>query len=192
MKGRSRAGICRNGIGFEEKVIAMSYLSICNGNVRKNVCNPYSALFYGEWEATDTVYIDPMPVQGISYDEQELEEQKNYLIENNDKRKIQFTRETIAYNDDGGLKPVTYKIIVFPARDDYHLHFNLTLQDIGLTEQAGNYYVYVEAETEEDSDTVTFFIKDDDTLLVYEGFYVMEYRRVSYEGGCEEPVVILG
>lgn len=67
----------------------------------------------------------------------------------------------------------------------------MKLQDIGNTEEAGKYYALVVVKGEE-KENITFFVKDENTIIVYKNSYCIEYRRISYEGGNQELAIILG
>ena len=89
---------------------------------------------------------------------------------------------------------IKYKYRLFPADDDYNLHFTMTLKDIGLTEAEGNYFAFVAVEAPSGKSFwgSQFFIKDKNTLIMLKGSYCIEYRRISYKGGSERPVIISG
>lgn len=153
--------------------------------------NSYYELFYGEWEATEKIYIDPIPVRGAPYED--IEEAKKYYIENLEVEKIQFTPDKMIINENDVREDLQYDITVFPARDNYYLHFTMTLEDIGLTEEQGKYYAYVEVkEMVSGGKFIRFFIKDENTIILYYRTYCVEYTRTSYEGGSQEPVIISG
>ena len=152
--------------------------------------NAFYQMFYGEWEITECVYLDKIPVSGVEYTEEEMLEASQEVLAGAWK-KIQFTRERIVIDDNQTWETVRYNIVIFPADDDYMLHFTMQLQDIGITEEAGKYYVLVEVNGGE-KENITFFVKDEDTIIVYKNSYCIEYRRISFEGGSQEPAIILG
>lgn len=152
--------------------------------------NAFYQMFYGEWEITECVYLDKIPVRGVEYTEEEILEVSQEILAGAWK-KIQFTRDRIVIDDNQMWETVRYNIIIFPSDNDYMLHFTMKLQDIGITEEAGKYYVLVEVEGEERG-KITFFVKDEDTIIVYKNSYCIEYRRISFEGGNQEPAIILG
>lgn len=152
--------------------------------------NAFYQMFYGEWEITENVYLDKIPVRGVEYTEEEIWEVSQEILAGAWK-KIQFTRDKIVIDDNQMWEMVKYNIIVFPADDDYMLHFTMKLQDIGITEEAGKYYVLIEV-TGGEKENITFFVKDENTIIVYKNSYCIEYRRISFEGGNQEPAIILG
>lgn len=172
--------------------------------------NPWYAMFYGEWEATNIVYVDPLPLQGVQgggfLTEEEQEEVKIEFAGRMKEEipKIKFAQDQIIVNDKRVIEQVRYNVIAFPAMDDYLIHFTMTLADIGLTEENGDYYVFVEASGYENkkitneewglghSLAARFFVKDENTLIFYEGSWCIEFKRLSYEGGDENPVIIIG
>jgi hypothetical protein len=151
-------------------------------------------LFYGEWEASDRIYIDPVPINGVHYSDSEVKETADTILKNIKTQKIQFTSNCIVINGNEIRENIDYKFRIFPSDDNYKIHFTMTLKDIGLTEAEGNYYVFVETKTEDDSvfEGSSFFIKDENTLVVYRGYYCIEYTRVSFDGGSSKPVIIPG
>lgn len=152
--------------------------------------NAFYQMFYGEWEITECVYLDKIPVSGVEYTEEEMLEVSQEILASAWK-KIQFTRDRIVIDDNQTWETVRYNIVIFPADDDYMLHFTMQLQDIGITEEAGKYYALVEVNGGE-KENITFFVKDEDTIIVYKNSYCIEYRRISFEGGTQEPAIILG
>ena len=83
--------------------------------------------------------------------------------------------------------------MVFPAGIDYHIHFTMTLKDIGLTEDGAGYYLFVWAESGKSNKIMEFFIKDAATIIAcYDGFYCVEYTKVSEDGNSSEIVIITG
>ncbi len=156
----------------------------------EKVENAFYQMFYGEWEITECVYLDKIPVRGVEYTEEEILEVSQEILTSAWK-KIQFTRDEIVIDDSQTWERVRYNIIIFPADNDYMLYFTMKLQDIGITEEAGKYYVLVEVEGGEKRN-ITFFVKDEDTIIVYKNSYCIEYRRISFEGGNQEPAIILG
>lgn len=156
----------------------------------EEVGNAFYQMFYGEWEITECVYLDKIPVRGVEYTEEEILEVSQEILADAWK-KIQFTRDKIVIDNSQTWEMVRYNIIIFPADNDYMLHFTMKLQDIGITEEGGKYYVLVKAEGGERRN-ITFFVKDEDTIIVYESSYCIEYRRISFEGGNQEPAVIVG
>ncbi|WP_349944221.1 hypothetical protein ABFV83_12370 [Lacrimispora sp. BS-2] len=163
--------------------------------LKSQLCkNAAYEMFYGEWEVTDHIYVDPTPFRGIHYSEYEVEEQKASILKGISTKTIQFTQKNIVINGNEMIENIRYKYSIFPATDNYHLHFEMTLKDIGLTKAEGNYFVYVEVETASDESfgVSSFFVKDENTLIVYRGHYCVEYTRISYDGGSEEPVIISG
>lgn len=141
---------------------------------------PSYAMFYGEWERTDSVY------GNLDGHQKPFDFLKKV-------EKIQFTQEKIVINGEEKKKKIRYDIEVFAAMDDYKICSTATLADIGLTEAEGNYYAYVEAEWMDENvefgNTMQlgFWIKDENTLVFCQGNYCVEYRRTSYEGGSREP-----
>lgn len=156
----------------------------------EEVENAFYQMFYGEWEITECVYLDKIPVRGVEYTEEEILEASQEILTGAWK-KIQFTRDRIVIDDNQIWEMVRYNIIIFPADNDYMLHFTMQLQDIGITEEAGEYYALVEVNGGE-KENITFFVKDEDTIIVYKNSYCIEYRRISFEGGSQEPAIILG
>ncbi|MDE7062698.1 MAG: hypothetical protein K2O73_05580 [Lachnospiraceae bacterium] len=172
--------------------------------------NPWYAMFYGEWEATDIVYVDPLPLQGVQgggfLTEEEQEDVKIEFAQRMKEEipKIKFAQDQIVVNDTRVIEKARYNVIAFPTMDDYLIHFTMTLADIGLTEEKGDYYVFVAASGYENKKNLNgewglghllaaqFFVKDENTLIFYEGSWCIEYKRVSYEGGREDPVIIVG
>jgi len=151
-------------------------------------------LFYGEWEASNRIYIDPVPINGVHYSDSEVKETEDTIFKNIKTNKIQFTSNCIVINGNEIKENIDYNFRIFPSDDNYKIHFTMTLKDIGLTEAEGNYYVFVETKTEDSSvfEGSRFFIKDENTLIVYRGYYCVEYTRVSFDGGSSEPVIIPG
>ena len=151
-------------------------------------------LFYGEWETSGRIYMDPVPVNGVHYSDSETKDTEDAIFKNIKTRKIQFTSNRIVINGNEIKENIDYKFRIFPSDDNYKIHFTMTLKDIGLTEAEGNYYVFVETKTEDGSvfEGSRFFIKDENTLIVYRGYYCIEYTRVSFDGGSSEPVIISG
>ena len=96
------------------------------------VKNPYYELFYGEWEATDNIYVDPIPINGVCYNEKEVEEAKQYYIEHLEARTIQFTRDKMVVNGTDVRDTIYYDMTTFPATNDYQLYFTMTLEDLSL------------------------------------------------------------
>lgn len=163
------------------------------GENKVKVKNPYYELFYGEWEATGNIYVDSVLVNGICYSEKEVEEAKEYYNEHLEAKTIQFAQNKMIVNGTDVRDNIYYDMTTFPARNDYQLYFTMKLEDIGLTEEVGKYYTYVEVEEEsEDSYYISFFIKDENTIIVFHQNYCVEYRRTSYEGGSQEPIIIIG
>ena len=152
--------------------------------------NAFYQMFYGEWEVTECVYLDKIPVRGVEYTEEEMLEASQEILAGAWK-KIQFTRDRIVIDDNQTWEMVRYNIIIFPADNDYMLHFTMQMQDIGITEEAGKYYVLVEVNGGE-KENITFFVKDEDTIIVYKNSYCIEYRRISFEGGSQEPIIVSG
>jgi hypothetical protein len=162
---------------------------------RKYYKNRFYQMFYGEWEATGNIVADPIPVRGVLYDDNEHQEWLEFLSEEIKGNSIQFTQDSIVINDEKTINNIKYNYTIFPATDDYWLHFTLTLEDIGITELAGNYYILVEADSKEDRHFhgSRFFIKDRNTLIITpDNIEYFEYTRVSYEGGSEEVVIFVG
>lgn len=141
---------------------------------------PSYALFYGEWERTDRTYGDLSEHQRPS----------DFLIQ---EEIIQFSKEKIVINGEEKKKKIRYNIGVYAVEDDHKICGAVTLADIGLTKAEGSYYVYVQAEgieeNAESGNTVQlgFWIIDENTLVLGQGSYCVEYRRISYEGGSREP-----
>lgn len=172
--------------------------------------NPWYAMFYGEWEPTDIVYVDSLPLQGVQGGGFLTEEERENLKvefagrEKEKTHKIEFAQDQIVVNDNDIFENVRYDMTIFPAMDDYLIHFTMTLADIGLTEENGSYYIFIEADgvknaksldeewNPDNSILLYFFIKDENTIIVFHGSWCIEYKRVSYEGGDENPVIIIG
>jgi hypothetical protein len=157
--------------------------------------NPGYEMFYGEWAATSRVYVDPSPLRGIYYTEEEREAiAEGIFSEGLETKTIQYTRENIVINEDTVIDNIKYICRIFPADDSYRIGWNLSssMEEIGLTE--GNYFVFVEVNSEADRsfEGHKFLIKDKNTLIVYRDSYYIEYARTSYEGGSEEPALIIG
>lgn len=156
--------------------------------------NPLYTLFYGEWEVTDRVYVDPMPTKDSYYHtDAEIESAKEFYRDSNRLTTIQFAPDFVVVNGDT-VTDIRYDCEIFPANDDYRIHFTMTLKDIGLSEEQGSYFAFVEVDSAPGVLTGfrEFFVKDVDTLIFYWGAYCIEYKRVSYEGGSEEPSFING
>lgn len=172
--------------------------------------NPWYAMFYGEWEPTDIVYVDRLPLQGVQGGGFLTEEERENLKvefagrEKEKTHKIKFAQDQIVVNDNDIFENVRYDMTIFPAMDNYLIHFTMTLADIGLTEENGSYYIFVEVDGDkgaksqaeewnpDDSILLYFFIKDENTIIVFHGSWCIEYKRVSYEGGNESPAIIKG
>lgn len=60
--------------------------------------NPSYELFYGEWQISEVLYIDPLPMRGTEYTDQEVADVKSYYYDNTEIRKIQFTSDEIVIN----------------------------------------------------------------------------------------------
>lgn len=146
-------------------------------------------LFYGEWEISETIYAEPMPIRGIYYEEDELLNLQGKYFNEEEIRKIKLTPDYIQVNDEA-VQKAQYRYLIFPADDLYRLHFTITLKDLGLTEENGNYYVYVEVENEE-NESFSFFIKDADTIIVSHDDYFIEYKKES-DIGNGALVIIAG
>ena len=166
-------------------------ISKLKSNIHKNMSYE---MFYGEWEATNHIYVDPVPVRGINYDQNMLRERAESIYEGIRETRIQFTQENVIINGNEMVDNITYKFTIFPADDNYALHFTMTLKDIGLIEAESNYYVFVEVESKELQSFwgSNFFIKDQNTLIMLGDGYCVEYTRISYDGGSEEAVIITG
>lgn len=154
--------------------------------------NPSYELFYGEWEISEIVYVDPVPTRGTEYTEQELEDSKSYYYNNTEIRKIQFMPDTIVVNGSKNYDEIIYDYIVFPADIDYHIHFTMTSKDIGLTEDVSDYYLFIKAISGKSNIIITFFIKDPTTIIAYYGFYCVEYNKISDDGNASEISIIVG
>lgn len=174
--------MARIGTGIEQRVLATeTKIRSCEvWESRKAIwTNPAYALFYGEWERTGKVYVNPGVYQGNS----------GYI---NEEEKIQFTREKIVIDGEKKWRDVRYDIEICAAVDDHRIYDTVTLADIGLTKAEGSYYAYVEAEwIEENAESdnrmqLGFWIKDENTLVFCQKGCCIEYRRTSYEGGSEK------
>ncbi len=179
---------------------------------RREQCwkNPSETMFYGEWEPTDIVYVDRLPLHGVqgggelTKDEQENLKAEFARREKEKIQKIKFEQDQIVVNDNNVFENVRYDMTIFPAMDDYLIHFTMTLADIGLTEENGNYYIFIEADGDknvksldeewspDNSILIYFFVKDENTIIAFHGSWCIEYKRVSYEGGNERPAIIKG
>jgi len=151
--------------------------------------NPSYEMFYGEWKATERIYINPEPIRGMRYTEDEMAKMMDRLIANGiTKETFHFTAEKVVINGNETLKDIQYIHTVFPANDNKYITIGTSLKDIGLTENRGAYFALIEVKSEEHPhfDGCWFFIKDKDTLIVFKRGYHIEYDRVSYEGGSED------
>lgn len=155
--------------------------------------NPVYELFYGEWEITETIYVDPVPTYGTTYTEQQIEDAKSYYYDHTEIRKIQFTPDIVLVNGNESYDEITYTYVVFPADIDYNIHFAMTSKDIGLTEEYADYYLFVRATSGKSDTVIEFFLKDHATIIVcYDGFYCVEYTKVSDNGNNPEITIFLG
>lgn len=156
--------------------------------------NPRYTLFYGEWEVTEFIYADSVPVNGIKYTESELQKVKSNFLKDNKIKKIKFTPDNIIINGSEKINNIIYNVVIFPANDSYKIHFTMTLKDIGLTENKSSYYVFVKMVTKNDFllEANSFFIKDDNTIILYKDSYCIEYTRISYDEGSSNPVILPG
>jgi len=162
---------------------------------RKLCKNGYYELFYGEWKATERIHIEPMPIRGIEYSEEEIDAFVSTMIANGIMEKtIQFTEEKTVIDGTEIIEKICYEYTVFLADDNFNLGFMTKLKDIGLTETDNNYFVFVEARSKEDPHlkSCEFFVKNKNTIIVRHGADYVEYDRVSYEGGSENPVIFSG
>ena len=71
--------------------------------------NAFYQMFYGEWEITECVYLDKIPVSGVEYTEEEMLEASQEVLAGAWK-KIQFTRERIVIDDNQTWETVRYNI----------------------------------------------------------------------------------
>lgn len=155
--------------------------------------NEVNQMFYGEWEVTDCIYVDMVPVNGVEYTEEEIQKVKENILEKAWKE-IQFIQSGVVIDDSEKWENVKYNMVVFPSDDDYKIHFTMQLADIGLTENDGKYYLFVEVQNDDGlvEDVICFFVKSQNEIIVYKGSYCILYERKSYEGGNPEIVVIKG
>lgn len=154
---------------------------------------PYE-LFYGEWEITDVIYVDPMVVNGTYLSEEEINFFKEEKYAGQDERKIKFAENELVINETEVWRKIDYRVIIIPNEEDYELYHTMTLGDLGLTKDKADYYSYVEVlYGNSNEQALHFFIKDENTIILYWlGSYAIEYKRISYDGGSEKPIIILG
>lgn len=150
--------------------------------------NPVDALFYGEWELTDVIYVNPILAPGIPpFTEKEAEEfGKEYIqgIREEGVVKVQFLQNAIMINGEKKYDCI-YEIIIFPSREYQRINYNMLLSEMGMTEEAGRYYAFVTADWDEEGENkydsvLYFYIKDENTLLMNYSSCCVEYRRTSY------------
>lgn len=155
--------------------------------------HPYE-LFYGEWEITDVIYVDPMVVNGTYLSEEEISFFKEEKYAGQDERKIRFAENELVINEVEVWSNIDYRVIIIPNDEDYELYHTMTLGDLGLTKDKADYYSYVEVLYGNSKEqALHFFMKDENTIILYWlGSYAIEYKRISYDGGSEKPIIILG
>lgn len=72
--------------------------------------NAFYQIFYGEWEITECVYLDIIPVRGVEYTEEEIWEVSQEILAGAWK-KIQFTKDKIVFDDNQTWEMVKYNSI---------------------------------------------------------------------------------
>lgn len=161
---------------------------------KKQVCsNPHYTMFYGEWEITEDIYVDPIPVRDVIYSQSELEQMKEHIYKNSKIEKIQILPEGIIVNNTKKIENITYVTKIFPANDEYGIHFTLTLRDIGLTKDKAPYYAFVEVKINEpEFENIRFFLKDENTIIMYFGSYCVTYKKNTEGIKLMIPEIILG
>lgn len=171
-----------------------SQIQILNDEILELDKSSSYEIFYGEWEVSDRIYIDPVPIRGVQYDETMLKERSESILKDISVKEIKFTDETAVINRDKVIDNIRYKLIIIPADDNYKLHFTMTLKDIGLLETEANYFVFVKVESRDIYSFWgnSFFIKNKNTIIMLGDGYCVEYNRTSYDGGSEEVVIIGG
>lgn len=177
-------------------ILCFTIFQIGKGKIMEDNRNPYYEMFYGEWQMTENIYVNPSPVRGIYYSSVEINERiKEILKKKNLIKNVKFTSEEVIMDKTKKIKDIYYENIIFSENRDYEIiqGQGTTLKDIGLDE--GKYYVFVRLKSEEYSflQGQGFFIKDKNTLIMHTGYgCYIEYKRISYDGGSEVPVLIEG
>lgn len=177
-------------------ILCFTIFQIGTDKILENDRNAYYEMFYGEWQMTENIYVSPSPVRGIYYSSEEINERIKEILKKEDLiNNVKFTSKEVILNNTKKIKDIYYENIIFSENKDYEIiqGQGTTLKDIGLDE--GKYYVFVRLKSEEYSllQGQGFFIKDKNTLIMHTeyGCYI-EYKRITYDGGLEVPVLIEG
>lgn len=160
----------------------------------------YYQMFYGIWQKTDNIYVEPHPMREIYYEtEEEINEAKKKASEIFNYDLIYLRNDSVAFKNDKEqiiLEPI-YISYIFPYRSDFEPSYcwapMLTLDDLGLNKN--KYITYTSlcynAKTDEERDILRthkfgysydkFYIKDMDTIIFSNDFFYIEYKRSSAE-----------
>jgi len=147
-------------------------------------------IFYGKWQATDRIYISPMPVRGHMLSYEEMKEDLENFYEIIEGETIHFSRDYIIVNDNEVFHDVQYFITLYPANDNFSICLALTLADIGLVESEANYFAHVRIGTAERTAYIYegwFFVKNVDTIIIARGEFYVEYERIAFDENHRTP-----
>lgn len=149
--------------------------------------NSQHQIFYGEWRATDHIFMPPMQVRGHLLSYEEIKENIATFAESIRGETIRFSRDYVAVNDSQRINDMHYLISIYPSDDFFSVDLMLTFADIGLSESVGSYFAHVVVQMGNNIGNFPgneFFVKDINTLIVLRGnmqnqFFV-EYERIAF------------
>ncbi|MHB8131615.1 MAG: hypothetical protein ACYDEX_21750 [Mobilitalea sp.] len=130
-------------------------------------------MFYGEWEVTKIVGVD------IRYPNYPIDmERAESLIG----RRVSYTYQSFKLEDVEMLKDPIYTIEILPVeKNKSYIGGMPTLEEIGIT---GNYFAFISIHNVNDllgdMDGTEFYVKDDNTLILFERDVYYELKRISY------------
>lgn len=142
-------------------------------------------IFFGEWVATNRIFMSPMPVRGLMLDFDYMYDRILTFAENVQGDTLILARDYILVNEEELFENVSYMITLYPSNDNFYIDLALTLSDIGLTEEIGNYFAYVRMRPENRTEHVFsgwFLVKDINTIIVAREEFLVIYERVSFGG----------
>jgi len=145
--------------------------------------NEMNQLFYGKWQATNRIFMTPMPTSDSLLTPKEMIEEMERHKEIFRGTTIRLTRNYIIIDESTRHENVKYSISIIPANDFYYILWGLTLANIGLTEISSNYFAYVQISPQGllNGWGLSFYVKDWNTIIIDHGDFFIEFERISDE-----------